>query len=227
MHIVKTALVYLAAICLFAACGANEDAIWLDPVETQILPAQGTYVTNMVYRLTGGKGKYTGTVVGRTPEGDGTFVFDDNSLVYIGSWENGVPHGEGTCTYADGDTYIGEWINGVPGGQGAYTWANGAKYEGGFKDGRFYGQGTKTYSDGSQYVGNWKDDERDGYGTYTWADGGKYEGEFKNDKRCGQGTLTLPNGEKQTGTWKDDEFVGKEYPSHDIHPPSPPRRLFA
>ena len=44
-----------------------------------------------------------------------------------------MPNGQGTETYANGDTYDGNWENGMPNGQG-----------------------TKTYSDGSTYDGNWE-----------------------------------------------------------------------
>ncbi len=38
---------------------------------------------------------------------------------------DGRPHGQGTKTYADGDTHTGEWKDGKENGQGTYTYADG------------------------------------------------------------------------------------------------------
>ena len=50
---------------------------------------------------------------------------------YKGTWQDDRFHGEGTLTYADGDTYIG-----------------------GFKDGKQDGKGTQIYANGDRYIGN-------------------------------------------------------------------------
>tara|TARA_B000000460_G_C21301242_1_gene300241 strand:- start:84 stop:428 length:345 start_codon:yes stop_codon:yes gene_type:complete len=55
---------------------------------------------------------------------------------YEGEIVNGVPNGQGTLTYPDGDQYVGEW-----------------------KDGEYHGQGTYISSDGDKYVGEWKNSE--------------------------------------------------------------------
>ena len=36
--------------------------------------------------------------------------YPDNSR-YIGQWENGKKHGQGTFTYADGATFVGRFEN--------------------------------------------------------------------------------------------------------------------
>ena len=59
---------------------------------------------------------------------------------------------EVTIEYEDG-TYTGEVVGGVPHGQGTLTFPDGEKYIGEFKDGNYHGQGTYTWSDGSRYVG--------------------------------------------------------------------------
>ena len=68
-------------------------------------------------------------------------------------------------------------------GQGSYTYASGDTYTGAFKDGEFNGQGTKTAKDGTvRYTGEWKDGLYNGQGTMT--DGGKsFTGEWKNGER--------------------------------------------
>ena len=56
-------------------------------------------------------------------------------------------------------------------GQGTMTFANGDTYTGGWKDGDRHGQGTMTYPNGDTHTGEWKDDKENGQGTYTYADG--------------------------------------------------------
>jgi hypothetical protein len=108
-----------------------------------------------------------------------------------------------------GDVLEGEWLNGLPHGQGTYTSANGDKYVGGYKDGKMHGQGTYAHANGEKYIGEWKDDQPNGQGTLTSADGEKYVGEFKNEKKHGQGTYTWADGEKYVGEWMDDKKHGQ------------------
>jgi hypothetical protein len=65
-------------------------------------------------------------------------------------------YGETIYTKA-GSKYVGDVVNGVPHGQGTFTWAGGRKYVGELKDGKLHGQGTKTWVDGRKYVGEWED----------------------------------------------------------------------
>ena len=95
---------------------------------------------------------------------------------------DGKPHGQGSVTYADGETYSGQ-----------------------FKDGERNGQGTYTYADGTVvYTGEWKGGKRHGQGTEDCGDGETYSGEFKDGKFNGQGTYTGTYGNNTyTGEWKD------------------------
>ena len=68
-----------------------------------------------------------------------------NDAVYEGDLKNGVPHGQGCCTFPDGAVFKGELKNGVPHGQGCFTYPSGAVYEGEFKDGKQQGPGCFTY----------------------------------------------------------------------------------
>ena len=52
--------------------------------------------------------------------------------------------------------YEGEVENGLPNGQGTTTWSNGEKFVGKFKNGEKHGQGTLITNDGDKYVGEWK-----------------------------------------------------------------------
>jgi len=124
-------------------------------------------------------------------------------------WLNGLPHGLGTYTYANGDKYVGEFKHGSNHGQGTYTYANGDKYVGKYKDGKKHGQGAYISANGNKYVGEHKDDKKNGQGTYTWASGAKYVGEHKDDKENGLGTYTWPNGDRHVGEFKDGDFHGQ------------------
>ena len=53
------------------------------------------------------------------------------------------------------DTYTGEMKNGVRHGQGTYTYADGYKYVGEFKDGLKNGRGAFISPDGEKRVGEW------------------------------------------------------------------------
>jgi hypothetical protein len=80
--------------------------------------------------------------------------------IYVGELLDGIPHGQGTSTYPDGDKYVGE-----------------------YKDGKMHGHGTYTVCTGHKYVGEWKGDKCNGQGTDTSPDGHKYEGEYMDGQR--------------------------------------------
>ena len=82
---------------------------------------------------------------------------EDTDGKYLGEIRNGVPEGQGTFTFSDGEKYEGEWKDGNEHGQGTYTSPDGIKYEGEWKDGEFHGQGTITFPDGGKYEGEWKE----------------------------------------------------------------------
>jgi hypothetical protein len=79
-------------------------------------------------------------------------------LKYVGEIKNGVPNGQGTSDYGDGEGYEGEWKDGEQHGQGTLIWGNNKyMYVGGWKDGEKHGHGTTTFPDGRVYEGEWKD----------------------------------------------------------------------
>ena len=65
----------------------------------------------------------------------------------------------GASTYADGNKYVGEWQDGKQHGQGTFTSANGDKYVGEFQDGKPHGQGTSTSANGIQEQGYFLNNE--------------------------------------------------------------------
>ena len=121
----------------------------------------------------------------------------------------------GTYLWANGDKYVGEWQNGKRHGQGTVTfgkkskWA-GDKYVGGYKAGKQHGQGTYTWADGGKYVGDFKDGKRTGQGIKTWSSGEEYVGEYKDGKRSGKGIFIGGDGAIKEGIWKDGVYQSSE-----------------
>ena len=78
-----------------------------------------------------------------------------NSGFYEGETNaEGVRHGRGKCTYANGDAYDGEWCLGRFHGIGVYEWTtSGRRYEGEWKDGNKDGEGTYVFHNGRRYTG--------------------------------------------------------------------------
>ena len=59
--------------------------------------------------------------------------------VYFGKCKKGLAHGKGNAIGVD--SYIGRFANGLPDGQGTYTWANGDTYSGSWMAGKQHGEG--------------------------------------------------------------------------------------
>ena len=89
--------------------------------------------------------------------GYGTKRFENST--YTGYMVNGVPHGEGTCTWNNGDVYTGSWENGYRSGYGEHYYAyTGDRYVGEFLNGKRHGEGTYYYADGTVKSGRWEND---------------------------------------------------------------------
>ena len=91
-----------------------------------------------------------------------------NGGLYKGSFENGIPQGEGEFR-RNAITYIGQWTNG--------ELTNGKiispkfVYEGGIEDFKFDGYGVCLYKDGHCYKGYWSQDNKEGLGLLSNPDG--------------------------------------------------------
>jgi len=109
----------------------------------------------------------------------GLLYIMENGSRYVGEWEDGKKHGQGTYTYSDGPKYVGEYKDDKKHGQGTFIWSNGDKYVGEYKDGEENSQGTYTWSNGDKYVGEYKDGKKHGQGKFTYTDGGWYDGSWK------------------------------------------------
>jgi hypothetical protein len=109
--------------------------------------------------------------------------------------------------------YEGYLKNGVPSGNGSLTFHNGDKYQGNFKDGRMNGNGKLTYARDNElgrdyYIGEFKDDKQHGNGMLVWKYGDVYEGEFVNDFRSGNGTIRFSSGAMYEGQLLNDKKHG-------------------
>ncbi|HAH22522.1 MAG TPA: hypothetical protein DCL77_01940 [Prolixibacteraceae bacterium] len=82
------------------------------------------------------------------------------ALSYSGDCKKGLADGKGA---AEGkDKYVGKFKDGLPHGNGTYQYANGDVYEGDFKNGMKNGTGKFTFKymgKDSTYLGNWKEDK--------------------------------------------------------------------
>ena len=75
-----------------------------------VLPRQGTVEIP-------GQGIYTGQLRGNTFHGYGRYVsYAVGGVSYEGEWKDGVFHGQGTMTFANGATLSGEFKDGEPHG---------------------------------------------------------------------------------------------------------------
>jgi len=120
---------------------------------------------------------------------------DSKVLQYEGSCKDGVYHGFGIVSYADGGLYAGEWKLGLREGNGTMT----------FPEDNTEGR--------KKYVGEWKNDVINGFGVMEWLDENPYNvvsyaGFFINNKEEGYGVAVWKKGDIYNGTWKDGTYSG-------------------
>jgi hypothetical protein len=102
---------------------------------------------------------------------------------YKGQTKNGMAHGSGKITFADGNEYKGEWENGKMHGNGIMKFAHGDVYEGEWENGKEHGSGVMTFADrfdGYVYKGAWENGKMNGSGVMKLAGVDVYQGEFEN-----------------------------------------------
>ena len=160
-------------------------------------------------------GSFSGTVLKKLPQGEGTFSYANHhiSLSYSGQWEAGAPVGVGILEF-DGlvveyngnsytGVYSGEAVAGVPNGNGSFTFLSDGgylKYSGFWADGVFSGEG---YLETDSYILHFSD------GT---ARQGEYKGDTVDGEASGTGTFAAVNDEgvsyTYTGEWKNGIMNG-------------------
>ena len=134
---------------------------------------------------------------------------------YKGTWQDDRFHGEGTLTYADGDTYIGGFKDGKQDGKGTQIYANGDRYIGEWRNGNKDGKGTQIYANGDKYIGEWRNGNKDGKATQIYANGDIYVGEWSESKKSGDGRLIYADGDKH-------EDIIKKHAQDHLDNPAPP-----
>ena len=93
--------------------------------------------------------------------------------------------GYATVWWGDG-IYTGDLLGGVPNGNGSIRWLNGNTYEGQWKDGALHGYGTYVwYAENATYTGNWVNYTMHGYGEYIDANGNRFAGQWDNGTYIG------------------------------------------
>ena len=107
--------------------------------------------------------------------------------------------GTGACTSFGGVLYVGQWENDMPHGYGRMELPEGDIYEGLFRYGEFIsGEVRISYADGSTFEGQVdklrEDGSLDGRGKLTLASGETYEGNFKDGNSFGDFVVTDEEG---------------------------------
>ena len=159
-----------------------------------------------------GSASYSGTLKNGLKHGKGTITWA-NGDVYEGDWQDGNLHGHGTMKWASGAVYEGDFVNGKITGKGKKTGTNNQgityTYVGDFLDGKYHGHGKMTQSNRGFYYGDWEYDYRYDQRTNKKANVDVYEGNWLNGNRHGQGTFKGADGAIYEGTWKEDKQTGK------------------
>lgn len=144
------------------------------------------------------------------PEGYQNATYKGNGEVYVGSYKDGVRHGEGKLVYSDGSCYDGWFSDGKrdtseaqEGNQRAtYKKQDGYVYRGGFKNGLRHGEGEENRISGGSYSGWFAQDKYDTSeapegnqrATYTFPNGDFYVGSYRTGLRHGEGKTVYIDG---------------------------------
>jgi hypothetical protein len=131
-----------------------------------------------------------------------------DGAVYEGDMQDGLMHGEGILSWANGVSYSGEFVDGLFQGKGHYQLTGGVIYDGEFSQGEIHGYGVMVFSPDRRYEGEFAHDQFAGSGTYT-TERETYTGEFRDDLYHGQGTLSSVAGSSYTGSFEAGEFHGE------------------
>ncbi|TFW29597.1 hypothetical protein [Massilia horti] len=193
----------MAALCLGGTAYADEAPLWYGDANCRIARLEPRPEDDAV--------KWNGACKDGYADGKGMLkwsVREKGKYQLEATLVHGEVSGEGTLTTKQ-YTYIGTFRNGVPHGQGFFKWENGYMYEGSVVNDIYDGPGIAVDPRGRRYEGMWKNDKRNGWGKEVSADGDTYEGAWKDDKRNGRGKQVYALGGSYEGEWEDDKFEGK------------------
>ncbi|XP_021267280.1 radial spoke head 10 homolog B2 isoform X2 [Numida meleagris] len=176
---------------------------------------------------------YEGDKVRRLYEGEGVAFFEGGNI-YKGMFSEGLMHGQGTYTWADGvkyegtiyydrehmSWYSGDWVDNVKEGWGMRCYKSGNIYEGHWERNVRHGRGRMRWLTADQeYVGQWVYGVQHGYGTHIWflkrmpasqyPLRNKYTGDFVNGERHGRGRFIYASGAVYDGEWVHNKKHGK------------------
>lgn len=134
--------------------------------------------------------------------GHAKVLYHEDAL-YEGHFKNGMRHGNGKLTLADGTVCRCHWEKDEMHGHGEQYWPDDSCYEGNFVRGDMCGEGCMTWSDGSKYKGQFARGHANGQGTLFRSDGARYEGDFVGGDMCGSGTMS----------WHEEDctYIGEFY----------------
>eukprot|EP01083_Nonionella_stella_P071776 193006_1 len=157
-----------------------------------------------------GGATYSGDFCDHKRSGRGELKRDDGSVEYDGSWEDDLPHGNGTYFWSSQARYSGTFHKGRRSGSGVkYRPSGDVEYDGDWQNDLPHGNGQLTDSDESTYVGDFRNGVRHGRGSITRKDGVVYDGQWKHDSREGKGMRRYPDGSYYDGTWSRDKPHGR------------------
>ncbi|MGD8366108.1 MAG: hypothetical protein PVG78_00585 [Desulfobacterales bacterium] len=135
-------------------------------------------------------------------------VIEEKNFRYEGQVNSdGEKHGQGTLTFASGDTYSGQWRSGRMNGEGTYSFSDGDQYVGQWRDNKMNGRGTYIYANGDRYVGGFVNDVKDGPGIYYFKNGDRWEGSYLNGQKHGKAVYVWSNGQTKEELWNQGQKV--------------------
>ncbi|KAH8070207.1 hypothetical protein JL720_11760 [Aureococcus anophagefferens] len=136
----------------------------------------GEWRCDLLWRLGRRCGEGTATLRGKVstrpladdaPTATGALV-DHARNAYRGEFADGLKHGVGEQTYADGAVYKGEWVRGAP--RRGHSCGNATgDLRGSWVAGRPHGEGTLTRPDGTSHAGGFVRGAPHGWGVVTTA----------------------------------------------------------
>ncbi|MEM7106454.1 MAG: caspase family protein [Bacteroidota bacterium] len=153
-------------------------------------------------------------VSGDCYNGFGSYIWSSTNEKYVGEFQNGKMHGQGTYYWADGSKYVGGWMFNKRHGKGTHFFANGQVTKGYWANGQYAGENapqplasgaeSNLKEDNKKKTGCITGDCANGEGIYVWGDGSRYEGEFRMKRLNGYGTYQWAHGASYEGEWKDN-----------------------